>query len=252
LDFLSCETFMLERTRSLWRRIVGRGASQQTAQQRSDGEDERRLWIRHPLSVEVVCRSAHALEGPHLKAKVRNISLGGVSLVVNRPFQEGDLLSVELPGATPQAATTVLACIVHVGAEPNDEWILGCNFSSELTDEELKLFGAQRVKPTNGDLRNWVRFSSDVKASYCLATIEATSDHTAVVTDISASGVGLIVTERMETGALLCVELHGPHDGPAVCVLACVVHVTAQANGQWALGCNFIRELSEDDLQNLM
>jgi c-di-GMP-binding flagellar brake protein YcgR len=243
---------MLERTRSLWRRIVGRGASQQAAQQRSDGAGERRLWIRHPLSVEVVCRSARALEGPHLRAKVRNISLGGVSLVVKQPFREGDLLSVELPGSTPQSATTVLACIVHVGSEREDEWILGCNFSAELTDEELKLFGAQRIKPSNGDLRNWVRFSSDLTATYCLATNEAKSDHNAVVTDISASGVGLVVTEPIKTGTLICVELHGPNDGPATSVLACVVHVAAQGNGQWALGSNFIRELSEEDLQNLM
>ena len=35
-------------------------------------------------------------------------------------------------------------------------------------------------------------------------------------------------------------------------ILACVVHVTTQASGEWALGCNFIRELSEEDLKALV
>ena len=53
------------------------------------------------------------------------------------------------------------------------------------------------------------------------------------------------------TGTLLNAELHGP-SGQTFTILACVVHVSAAAEGGHLLGCNFIRELSETDLRSLM
>lgn len=239
---------MLERTVSFWRRMVG-GRHQPGAQV---AEDDRRVWVRHSTDAEITCLPAGTGDGSRLSARVRNVSLGGMNLVVSRPFQTGDLLSVELPTETAQAATTVLACVVHVNAEAAGEWSLGCNFSAELNDDDLQAFGARRVRPAVPDSRNWERFPCSVKATYAIATDETASAGPATVQNISASGVGLLVDRRIETGTLLTVDLHSADGRTTTSVLACVVHLTDQGDGGWALGCNFIHERSAGDLKALL
>ena len=54
-----------------------------------------------------------------------------------------------------------------------------------------------------------------------------------------------------ENGTLLNVDLQGATDQEPLSILACVVHVTEREPGRWALGCNFIRELTGAELQAL-
>ncbi len=61
-----------------------------------------------------------------------------------------------------------------------------------------------------------------------------------------------MVKEPVGAGMLLSVELHGATGPSARTILACVVHVTPRGEGEWALGCNFIRSLTEQDLQALV
>ncbi len=56
----------------------------------------------------------------------------------------------------------------------------------------------------------------------------------------------------MENGALLSVELHNSAGTTERTMLACVVHVNRHEDGGWALGCNFIRSLGEEDLNALV
>ncbi|HJT79123.1 MAG TPA: hypothetical protein VJ739_18145, partial [Gemmataceae bacterium] len=60
------------------------------------------------------------------------------------------------------------------------------------------------------------------------------------------------VESAVETGALLSLDLLDNSGRLATTMLACVVHVTAEGEGRWALGCNFIRELSEQELSALL
>ena len=55
--------------------------------------------------------------------------------------------------------------------------------------------------------------------------------------DISASGIGLLVGEAVETGTLLSLELCNATGDAVQAILACVVHATPQGEGQWALPC---------------
>jgi hypothetical protein len=43
-----------------------------------------------------------------------------------------------------------------------------------------------------------------------------------------------------------------PQGATPLTILACVVHVTTQQDGQRITGCNFIRELTEQDLRLLL
>jgi hypothetical protein len=74
---------------------------------------------------------------------------------------------------------------------------------------------------------------------------------TAVIRDVSARGLGLLLPRRFEPGAVLFVEPFGL-TGYATRVLpAKVVRVTARDGGAWLIGCEFLTELREDEVSAL-
>ena len=70
--------------------------------------------------------------------------------------------------------------------------------------------------------------------------------------NISANGMALQLDRDLPTSTLLSADLTGGNGSWALTILACVVHVTVQPDGQRITGCNFIRELSESDLKKLL
>ncbi len=241
---------MFGRTKTLWQRLVG-NAPEVGSDSSVAVADERRVWVRHPADLNTTCQAADSASGERLSAVVRNISQGGISLLLGQSFEPGEMLSIELPGPVEGTTYTVLACVVHVRPQNDDEWIIGCTFSRELNDDDLAAFGARRVKHGSDDQRQWVRFATNVTASYQIITAADAKKLPTEVVNISATGIGLIVSHPIPVGSLLSLELHAAHGGAERTMLACVVHVTGRAEGEWALGCNFIRSLSENDLREL-
>jgi hypothetical protein len=74
----------------------------------------------------------------------------------------------------------------------------------------------------------------------------------ATIHDISVTGVSLLVARRFETGAGLAVELPATEGKDAYIVLAKVNRATQVAGGSWLLGCTFISELSDDEMERLL
>lgn len=172
-----------------------------------------------------------------------------MNLVVERAFEPGTVLSVELPGDHESPASTILACVIHAKAQPEGMWTLGCTFAAELDDEELRPFGAKRLRPSGPDQRTWVRFPCDMQVIYHAARPPGASQSLAKVVDISPGGLCLLVARPIDVGTLLSLNLCAAAQGTPLSILACVVHVTTQAGGECKLGCNFIRELSLDELE---
>jgi len=215
-------------------------------------DTDRRVWGRFPADLEVSFHPAGVVGEAPMSAKVKDISKGGINLLVKRKFDTGDLLSIELPKSGDPAMHSVLGCIVRVLPEGDDAWAVGCVFSRELSEEDLQGFGAQRVRHPPSDQRIWMRFPVKVKAAFQRVSTPYAEFTPTQVINISASGVGLIVSDPIEAGTLLNVELESPSGKFARTMLVCVVHVSGQASGDFALGCNFIHELSEEDLQALL
>jgi hypothetical protein len=238
---------MFEFTRSFWRRLLGRSAVAVHAGNQRDNDD-RRVWVRYPADLETSFQTATVPPGTRLCARVRNISLGGINLLADRAFEPGDMLTVELPGATDETTCNVLACVVHCDTEQPGEWSLGCTFARELNDEDLEAFGARRERHDPSDQREWKRFPCDITAQCQLVASDNARPWPAKVLDISATGVGLLVDRNLDNGTLLSVELHNAAGTTERTMLACIVHVTRHPAAEWALGCNFIRSLSEEDL----
>jgi len=236
---------MFKKTFSFWQRLMGRKTPEP---QPSSEQDDRRVWVRYPAQLMTTFRPAGD-EHSCLSALVRDVSQGGINLVVNKRLDAGQLLSIELPRSGAETHH-VLACIVRVDKDHAGNWSLGCVFSSELSDDELQTFGARRSLAASSDQRKFIRYASSIKVTFEIVS-DLPGQHEAQVFNISASGIGLLVSEHVEPGALLNVTMQSSSGSATRTILCCVVHVASQ-NEQWALGCNFIRQLNEADLQALL
>lgn len=167
-------------------------------------------------------------------------------MLVNREMKPGDILSVQLPSESEKGAITVLGCVVHVKLEGENIWSVGLTFARELNPRDLAPFGSFDDK--TADQRNRPRYKCETEANYQLVTTTDEKQHPAKVLNISSTGIGLMVDQMVPTGTLLSVEMHANDPETARTILSCVVHLSPQQENQWALGCNFITELSEKDL----
>jgi c-di-GMP-binding flagellar brake protein YcgR len=242
---------MFERTKTFWRKWVGPGSEAGNVAV-MDGQEDRRQWSRLSADLQTVVKPAGAPDSARLHVRVRNISLGGINLLASRAFQPGEMLTIEVPDAADGVASTALACVIHCSQEPTGQWAVGCDFSRELSELDLAAFGAKRERTGPEDKRYWKRFPCDLTVSYQLVADDDQMAATGRVINISATGIGLLVDRSVENGALLSVELRNSSGTFARSLLACVVHVNHRTEGDWALGCNFIRSLGDDDLEALV
>jgi hypothetical protein len=239
---------MFSRALASWKNLVGLGPQEARA-----GE-ERRVWVRHACGVETSSRPAHDPDGERLSVRVRDVSCGGISLTVDRPFEPGELLGIELPAEPAGEESAVLACVVRCDAQPGGGWVLGCTFAASLRDRDLQLFGAVRARPGEPDQRAWMRFDSKARAFYRAVNGPEGALLPATVLNVSASGVALEVPQPQPLGALISLDLRAG-DHFLFSTLACVVRVTTPAaavGGQAVLGCNFIGELADAQLRALL
>lgn len=185
-------------------------------------------------------------------AQVRDVSLGGIILVASRRFESGALLKVEVPSFTGKPPLWLLTRVIQVNVQSESCCLLSCCFAKELSDEDLKLFGVERLRASGpADHRAWVRFPCQAKTSLRAVVSAASEQETAQVINISAGGLAVQASRPYESGTLLSLELGGGGQ-PARTVQARVVHAVPQPNGQWLLGCTFVSELGEQDLLALM
>ena len=72
------------------------------------------------------------------------------------------------------------------------------------------------------------------------------------VRDISARGLGMLLDRRLDTGALVTVELLNRGLNFWHLKLLRVVHVTPRGDHLWLVGSAFLKELTDDELQSLL
>jgi hypothetical protein len=101
---------------------------------------ERRAWIRYPTDRDAFCQPETGRKDHDLwwQAQIRDISTGGIGLVLNRGFKPGTLLSVELPSTNQSLLILRLARVVHATAQADGSWVIGCEFATHLRDDDLQ------------------------------------------------------------------------------------------------------------------
>lgn len=109
-----------------------------TAPPKPDALTERRAWIRFP-SDQTMTASTTDTGVTGWLGRVRDISLGGIALMLRRRFERGTSLILEL--ATNAGELRRLSVqVVHATWEMDGRWVIGCTFTSPLSEEELQTF----------------------------------------------------------------------------------------------------------------
>jgi hypothetical protein len=236
---------------TFWRWLTGQPLPLTPTQEADKAAEERRVWLRYAAQRNVRCGEAHDTTDAGAMGVIRDLSRGGVQIVAARRFEPGTLLSVELPALGEQGTLTVLACVVRAQPHGDSEWAMGCRFSCQLNEDQLGAFGAARARPASSDPRGWERFACDVKAFVQRVNSTDAAYRPARVLNIAVGGMALQVDEPVAVGELLSADLHDANGQPIVTLLACVVHSEAGAEGH-RLGCNFIRELTDQEVRALV
>jgi hypothetical protein len=100
-------------------------------------EPDPRGWERFPCDAKALCQRVNGPTGPHYPARVLNIAVGGMALLMRESMAVGELLSTELHDALGKPVVTILACVVHAQTVAEGQ-ILGCNFIRELSETDIK------------------------------------------------------------------------------------------------------------------
>ncbi|MGE3803525.1 MAG: PilZ domain-containing protein [Gemmataceae bacterium] len=107
-------------------------------QQQDDGDD-RRAFVRHRSKPET---PSFAITGEEeiitWKARVRDISRGGISLLVNSSFPENAVVEIELPNPEADVSRILPARVVRCSTQNGVHYTVACAFLEELTDDEIK------------------------------------------------------------------------------------------------------------------
>jgi len=103
---------------------------------------ERRASVRYSCDPESfsddnACRPITATQKDSWSATVRDLSTGGIGLVVSRRFELGTLLIVDLEDAEHTTRSSLLVRVVHIAQDERAAWVLGCAFTHKLSESEL-------------------------------------------------------------------------------------------------------------------
>jgi hypothetical protein len=100
---------------------------------------ERREATRFPMSIEFFYRPITSPEDDlWWLAQVRNISMRGLGLVLQRTLAPGTLLEVELENPAKDFHRVVQARVVHVQPASGHGFMAGCAFVNKLNPDEVQ------------------------------------------------------------------------------------------------------------------
>ncbi|MGH7225764.1 MAG: PilZ domain-containing protein [Gemmataceae bacterium] len=95
-----------------------------------------RGWSRFPCDTKAFYQRVNHPGQGHRPARVLNIAVGGIAMLVDEVMPIGELLSTELHDAKGKPVLTILACVVHAQTVAEGQ-LLGCNFIRELDDKDM-------------------------------------------------------------------------------------------------------------------
>ena len=108
--------------------------------------DDRRAWIRYRTDVETFC---HAVTGRKeadvwWQGQVRDLSRGGVGLMLDRWFPLGTLLMIELPSRGTSSVYLVLAKVVRAVEQADGRWEIGCVLVTGPNNDDFEALTGDR------------------------------------------------------------------------------------------------------------
>jgi hypothetical protein len=101
-----------------------------------DGSSDRRAAERMPVNSGTGCGFASPMVEDFGPAKIRDVSLDGVGLIVMRRVEVGSLLVIGLENPSRNLSKTMIVRVAHVTAVPGG-FLVGGSFAEPLTYQEL-------------------------------------------------------------------------------------------------------------------
>ncbi|MCI0700167.1 MAG: protein kinase [Planctomycetia bacterium] len=104
---------------------------------------ELRAWLRHPLGVGTcgMIDTAVCSGGPDSQEMwplvVRDVSVGGIGVLLARRFELGTEFTIELPTDAAGSVRRLTARVVRIEPEKAGHWIHGCAFPKKLSEKEV-------------------------------------------------------------------------------------------------------------------
>lgn len=98
-----------------------------------------RALVRYAPCRQTPCHLTAVLGNDFWWAKLHDLSLGGVGLLLDQPVEVGGFLFVELTNASRIFSRLLLTRVIHLTKHDTDAYLLGGEFVSELAAEELRL-----------------------------------------------------------------------------------------------------------------
>jgi serine/threonine protein kinase len=147
----SCEEFMTDLTGRKATRIVRvcrmRAAPAISPSEKAPAEGkpakrsgkEHRKAERYKSGQEGRCLPLAGHEEDQWTASLNDVSLTGVSLIVGRRFELGSLLTLWLPPLGDLVSGKLIVRVVRRESRPGRKWLLGCEFTHKISEEELQL-----------------------------------------------------------------------------------------------------------------
>ena len=68
---------------------------------------------------------------------IKDISKGGLKLLVERRFESGTVLHINTATVSIDAPKALIAKVLHVVRDKTGRWSLGCQFAKELSSQEM-------------------------------------------------------------------------------------------------------------------
>jgi hypothetical protein len=97
---------------------------------------ERRAWVRYRCQQRAVYCALPSYD--RLGADVRDLSVDGVGLVLPTTVEPDTELIIEMKTTARRIFLTLLARVVHCTLASENEWLVGCEFITKPTEEQLK------------------------------------------------------------------------------------------------------------------
>jgi hypothetical protein len=99
---------------------------------------DRRAW-RRADSTRPIPRRIYLVEDfQPLDAWIVDLSRGGLAVLLPRPVRVGALLFIELESLPEVPPVKVFASVARCEANPDGEWVVGCEFVARLSEEDLE------------------------------------------------------------------------------------------------------------------
>lgn len=124
--------------RGTWLSWWTRWRSRRRAPAPEPAESNRRQSYRFDINLDTSCLLIAALENDVSPVRVRNISAGGISLVLSHGVETHTILTVQLLNRPRMFLCTVDVRVTYAVEHPTGDWILGGEFNRKLTVEELR------------------------------------------------------------------------------------------------------------------